>query len=36
MHRRLQKLFKRFKVGGSDLGAQKVTEGFQEFQSRAN
>ena len=34
MHRRLQKVFKKFKVGGSGLSAQKVTEGFQEFQSR--
>ena len=33
MHRRLKKVFRNFKVGGSDLSAQKVTEGFQEFQS---
>ena len=36
MHRRLQKVFKKLKVWGTDLSAQKVTEGFEEFQSRGN
>ena len=29
-----QKVFKNFKVGGTDLVEQNVTEGFQGFQSR--
>ena len=32
--RRRSQVFKSFEVGRSDLSAQKVTEGFQEFQSR--
>ena len=31
MHRRLQKVFKNFKVGGTDLNAQKVTRFFNNF-----
>ena len=31
MHRRLEKVLKNFKVGGSDLSAQKVREGFKNF-----
>ena len=34
VHRRLQKVLENFKVGGSDSSAQKITEGFEEFQSR--
>ena len=36
VHRRLQKVFKKLKVWGSDLSAQKVTEGFEGFQRRGN
>ena len=36
MHRRLQKVLKNSRAGGTDLSEQKVTERFQEFQSRGS
>ena len=33
---KVTELFKNFKVGGTDLGEQNVTKGFQEFQSRGS